>query len=236
MPFERVLTMFVARSFSQVRKLYSSSTRFRPPLIPDSTRNHPPAMNSRNTCIPFAQHLDALPLWILSGICSPMQKRTKSYHGPFHSATSRRRKTEHLNWYSNERGTCVVMVGDQAYLMKVMNLDTRLIQTKKLILRLLLSNYVQTTNTETSLSNPISPFLHRHADGSNSHRRHRLQHRASLPSFLTQRAYMSVPARDALPRGLHGSRCSRTRGRSEGVLKCTVSAVLVGGNPFTKMA
>jgi len=51
----------------------------------------------------------------------------------------RRGMTEHLDWYPNERGTCVVMVGDQAYLMKVMNLDTRLIQTKTLILHLLLS-------------------------------------------------------------------------------------------------
>jgi len=40
---------FTARSFSQVRKLYSSSTRFRPPLIPDFTRNHPSAMNQANS-------------------------------------------------------------------------------------------------------------------------------------------------------------------------------------------
>ena len=132
-----MLIISAVRSFSQVRKLYSSSTRFRPPLIPDSTRNHPPAMSSRNTCVPFTQHLDALPLWILSGIWSPTQKRAGRRHGPSPSATSRQSMTERLNWYPNERGTCVVMVGDQAYLMKVMNLDTRLIQTKTLILHLL---------------------------------------------------------------------------------------------------
>ena len=120
-----------------MRKLYSSSTRFRPPLIPDCTRDHPPAMSSRNTYIPFAQHLDALPLWIHFGIWSPTQKRARRRHGPSPSATSHWSMTEHLNWYPSERGTCVVMVGDQAYLMKVMNLDTRLIQTKTLILHLL---------------------------------------------------------------------------------------------------
>jgi hypothetical protein len=67
-----------------VRKLYSSSTRFRPPLIPDSTRNHPPAMNSRNTCTRFAQHLDTLPFWILSGIWSSLPGRPDIRHGYLH--------------------------------------------------------------------------------------------------------------------------------------------------------
>jgi hypothetical protein len=137
---ESRLTVFAARSFSQVRKLYSSSTPFRPPLIPDSTRNHPPAMSSRNTSTRFAQHLDMLPNRGPPSIIPSLQRRTDRLYRPLISDLARRCMMENMIWCSNSARTCVVLVGNQARLMKVTNLDTRLIQTKVSIPHLRLSD------------------------------------------------------------------------------------------------
>ncbi|KAH8630604.1 hypothetical protein IG631_15181 [Alternaria alternata] len=107
-----------ARSFSQVRKLYSSSTPFRPPLIPDSTRNHPPAMSSRNTSTRFAQHLDTLPNRGPPSIIPSLQRRTDCLYRPLISDLARRCMMENMIWCSNSARTCVVLVGNQARLMK----------------------------------------------------------------------------------------------------------------------
>lgn len=96
---ESRLTVFAARSFSQVRKLYSSSTPFRPPLIPDSTRNHPPAMSSRNTSTRFAQHLDMLPNRGPPSIIPSLQRRTDRLYRPLISDLARRGMMENLIWF-----------------------------------------------------------------------------------------------------------------------------------------
>jgi hypothetical protein len=119
-----------------VRKLYSSSTRFRPPLIPDYTRNHPSAMSSRNTSIRFAQFLTFGNVANLDAAqCQqPIAKANMTSPWPHVPSDLVRWCTIGcLTLCPNERETYVVMVGNQAHLMKVTNLDTRLIQTKTFI-------------------------------------------------------------------------------------------------------